>query len=95
MDKGRAIDGAIDLRKRAGKPSGDNVQEEGNFCRPFNTVLQEISIKSRDLSGILEGKLGKKTIILPRNEFPKCTFCQFTPVVMSRGQCHCSLGLGL
>ena len=66
MDIGRAIDGAIDLRKRAGKPSGDKVQEEGNFCRPFNTVLQEISIKSRDLSGILEGKLGKKPSSSPK-----------------------------
>ena len=35
MDKGRPIDGAIDLRNRAGKPSGDKGQEEATFADIF------------------------------------------------------------
>ena len=63
MDKGRAIDGAIDLRKRAGKPSGDKVQEEGNFCRHFNTVLS--SRKISKLYSYINSKLNHSDGIPP------------------------------
>lgn len=36
MEKGRAIEGAIDLRKRAGEPSSDRVQ--GSSHKHLKTV---------------------------------------------------------